>query len=177
MLLLERKHTVHQENHSRHSGCLFVLFFFGMFVFYSFHPWDPVDALSSFPLALLFLSASWIPQNIYACWLVRSGDAVFTFAAKKGNLCVCILFFCLFIYFFYQCCGPIRQWCFCPVQALLFPTYLWWTSLALLSLSICSPSACPKAMSKFVSVDQMLAQVSCSVGLILGIFTKIAWFY
>lgn len=129
-----------------------------MFVFYSFHSWDPVDALFSFPLPLLFHSASQIPQNISACWLVRCRDAVFTFAPiKRKPVCV------LPVFSLNQCCGPIRQWCSCPVQAVRSLAYLWQTlSLALLSLSICSPSACPQALCKFVSVQQMPPQDSCN---------------
>lgn len=64
----------------------------------------------------------------------------------------------LHILFFDQRTGPPRN----GVSPLL-PAYLWAAvSLASLSLSICSPKACPKALFRFICVQQMFPQLSCN---------------
>lgn len=145
---------MHQGSHSDPSGCLFVLFLNVCFLFIPPLRSRKCPLLPSFPLPLLFLSLQCI-----------------TFAAqKKGNLCLCILFF----FFFLTNCLDLEdtdvsvrpQQCFlshiCGKKKKL--------SLAFLSLSICSPSAFPRAT--FVSVRQMRARVNA--GLFSGVVNKTA---
>lgn len=64
----------------------------------------------------------------------------------------------LHILFFDQRTGPPRNG-----ASPLLPAYLWAAvSLASSSLSICSPKACPKALFRFICVQQMFPQLSCN---------------
>lgn len=75
----------------------------------------------------------------------------------KANRIFLLSGFFSLVFFNQYCAVALRQWCSCPVEAVLFLTYLWLVlSLVPWSFSICSPSACPNATFKYVSAQQML---------------------